>query len=30
VEADVPFDRIVNRHTADDLIAWASAHAEAA
>ena len=28
--AEVPFDRIVNRGTADDLLAWASAHAEAA
>ena len=30
VEADVPFERIVNRHSADDLIAWAASHGEAA
>ncbi len=30
VVADVPFDRVVNRGTADDLLAWAAAHGEAA
>ena len=30
VVADVPFDRVVNRRTADDLLAWAAAHGEAA
>ncbi len=30
VAADVPFDRVVNRSTADDLVAWASSHVEAA
>ena len=30
VAADVPFDRVVNRSTAGDLVAWASAHGEAA
>jgi len=30
VAAGVPFDRVVNRASADDLVAWASAHEEAA
>ena len=30
VAADVPFDRVVNRSTADDLVAWAASHDEAA
>ncbi len=30
VVAEVPFDRVVNRGTADDLLAWAAAHGEAA
>ena len=30
VAADVPFDRVVNRSTAGDLVSWASAHGEAA
>jgi putative hydrolase len=30
VAAEVPFDRIVNRGTVDDLIAWAASHEEAA
>ncbi len=30
VTADVPFDRIVNRATADQLVAWASSHEDAA
>jgi putative hydrolase len=30
VAAEVPFERIVNRNTADDLIAWAGSHEEAA
>jgi putative hydrolase len=30
VAADVPFDRIVNRSTADQLVSWASSHGEAA
>jgi putative hydrolase len=30
VAAGVPFDRVVNRASADDLVAWAAAHEEAA
>jgi putative hydrolase len=30
VAADVPFDRVVNRSTADELVSWASSHGEAA
>jgi putative hydrolase len=30
VAAGVPFDRVVNRASADDLVAWATAHEEAA
>ncbi len=30
VVAEVPFDRVVNRGTADELLAWAAAHGEAA
>jgi putative hydrolase len=30
VAADVPFERVVNRGTADELLAWAAGHAEAA
>ena len=30
VAAEVPFERIVNRGTADDLLAWAASHEEAA
>ena len=30
VTAGVPFDRVVNRSTADDLLSWASAHEQAA
>jgi putative hydrolase len=30
VAAGVPFDRVVNRASADDLVAWASGHGEAA
>jgi putative hydrolase len=30
VAAGVPFDRVVNRASADDLVAWADAHEEAA
>jgi hypothetical protein len=30
VAADVPFDRVVNRSTADQLVSWASSHGEAA
>jgi putative hydrolase len=30
VTADVPFERVVNRGTADELVAWASSHEEAA
>jgi putative hydrolase len=30
VAADVPFDRVVNRSTADDLVSWASTHGKAA
>jgi putative hydrolase len=30
VAAGVPFERVVNRATADDLVAWAAAHEEAA
>ncbi len=30
VAADVPFDRVVNRSTVDDLVSWASGHEQAA
>jgi putative hydrolase len=30
VAAGVPFDRVVNRSTADDLVSWAAAHEQAA
>jgi putative hydrolase len=30
VTADVPFEHVVNRSTADELVAWASSHEEAA
>jgi putative hydrolase len=30
VTADVPFERVVNRGTADELVAWAASHQEAA
>jgi putative hydrolase len=30
VAADVPFDRVVNRRTADELVAWAATHEDAA
>jgi putative hydrolase len=30
VAADVPFDRVVNRSTVDDLLSWASTHGKAA
>jgi len=30
VAAGVPFDRVVNRSTADELVSWASSHGEAA
>ncbi|HWF16603.1 MAG TPA: PHP domain-containing protein [Acidimicrobiales bacterium] len=30
VAADVPFERVVNRSTADDLLSWASTHGKAA
>jgi putative hydrolase len=30
VAAEVPFDRVVNRSTADDLVSWASSHEAAA
>jgi putative hydrolase len=30
VAADVPFGRVVNRSTADELVSWASSHGEAA
>ena len=30
IAADVPFDRVVNRSTADELVSWASSHGEAA